>query len=48
MFASPWPVRPLADTANGAAGMRATHLRRGYVVAGIDGLSREAERSGSE
>ena len=35
-------------TANGAAGMQATHLRRGYVVAGIDGLSREVERSGSE
>ena len=24
MFASPRPVRPLADTANGTAGMRAT------------------------
>jgi hypothetical protein len=39
MFASPRPVRPLADTANGAAGMRATLLRRGYGVPGIDGGS---------
>ena len=38
MFASPRPVRPLADTANGS--------RRD--ASDIDGLSREAERSGSE
>src|SRR4029450_8849453 len=30
---------------NGAAGTRATHLRRGYVVAGIDGQTARSNRT---
>src|SRR5438034_5614054 len=33
------------DSPKRATAVRATHLRRGYVVAGINGLSREAEWS---
>jgi hypothetical protein len=33
---------------NGAAGMRATRLRRGYGAPSINGSSREADMSGNE